>query len=277
MSSLGRRLLTASVLIPLAVWSVLGLATAHVAILFGLIALGAAWEWAGFAGLGPRGRIIYGLSVVLALRLVYGLAESLQGALFVLALAALWWCAALLWIAAAQGARNPRFMAQPTAVLGAGLLVLAPAWLALVALHGAGPDGPRLVLLLLVLIWTADSGAYFAGRRFGRRLLAAKVSPGKTWEGAAGGLMAVLVLSLLAVWYLDVAGVSPWLFVLLCAATVPVSILGDLAESLFKRQANVKDSGGLLPGHGGVLDRIDSLTAAAPFFSLGLYWLGARP
>jgi phosphatidate cytidylyltransferase len=156
----------------------------------------------------------------------------------------------------------------------AGDLILVPAWGALVALHGQEPHGPAWVLFLAALVWLADIGAFFAGRRWGRRKLAVRVSPGKSWEGVAGGVLAALAGAAVAV---VLAGEPlhqvPILFVLV-VVTVAASVLGDLTESLFKREAGLKDSGGLLPGHGGVLDRIDSLLAAAPVFVLGLVWLG---
>jgi phosphatidate cytidylyltransferase len=152
-------------------------------------------------------------------------------------------------------------------------VVLVPAWWALVALHGVSPSGRYYLLFLLVLVWVADSAAYFSGRLWGTNKLAPRISPGKTWEGVWGALIAGLVLGVLGVILFGVQG-SRWVaFVALCAATVAFSILGDLAESAFKRQSGLKDSGQLLPGHGGILDRVDSLTAAAPVFMLGLWSL----
>jgi phosphatidate cytidylyltransferase len=134
----------------------------------------------------------------------------------------------------------------------------------------------------MLLIWGADSGAYFAGRRWGKRKLAVQLSPGKTWEGVCGGAVLALLLVLpLTVWLLSnqVTGQMLWwpAYALLCVVTIVVSVSGDLLESVAKRRAGVKDSGQILPGHGGVLDRIDSLTAAAPCFTLGLLWLGLIP
>jgi len=157
-----------------------------------------------------------------------------------------------------------------------GFFVLVPAWIAPLALRelpqGLLPDGRWLTLYLLMIVWVADSGAYFAGHRWGKTKLAPHVSPGKTWEGVAGGLAAVLLLALLA-------GVFGWRFgaselviwVILSLVTAFVSVFGDLFESRAKRAAGVKDSGSILPGHGGVLDRIDAFTAAAPVFMLA--WL----
>jgi len=134
---------------------------------------------------------------------------------------------------------------------------------------------PGLVLFVLVLIWVADSAAFFVGRRFGRHKLASRVSPGKSWEGVAGGLLAVVLLAAGIAVANQPAIESPLLFVILSFAVAAASVLGDLVESLFKRRAGVKDSGTLIPGHGGVLDRIDSLTAAGPFFAAGWLLSGA--
>ena len=154
----------------------------------------------------------------------------------------------------------------------AGYLVLIPAWLSIVLLLQHA--GPAYVLLLMLLVWGADIGAYFSGRRFGRNKLAPRVSPGKTWEGLIGALLVSIIISLVAFEFLEISSILHTNLLILCLVMVLISILGDLVESMFKRMADVKDSGGLLPGHGGVLDRIDSLTAAAPVFTLGLYLLG---
>jgi phosphatidate cytidylyltransferase len=153
----------------------------------------------------------------------------------------------------------------------AGPLVLAPTWLALSSLHRVADHGPMLVLFLLVLVFAADVGAYFGGRAFGRLKLAPRVSPGKTWEGVIGGFAAAGVIATVgARWFaLPVPA-----FLALCAAVVSLSIVGDLTESMFKRHVGLKDSSKLLPGHGGILDRIDSISAAAPVFALGMMWMG---
>ena len=130
--------------------------------------------------------------------------------------------------------------------------------------------GLFLLLYVFVLVWAADSGAYFSGRAFGKRKLAPKVSPGKSWEGVFGGLITALVLAFVFIHFSSDALVGERNisgFVILSVATVAISVLGDLTESMFKRESGVKDSSQLIPGHGGVLDRIDSLTAAVPFFS----------
>ncbi|MEA3412443.1 MAG: phosphatidate cytidylyltransferase, partial [Pseudomonadota bacterium] len=140
----------------------------------------------------------------------------------------------------------------------------------LVDLHA---ERPELLLYLLVLIWLADSAAYFSGKKLGRTRLAPALSPGKSREGVFGALAATLLLGLAGAWWFDAGLVDGVYFVILSLLTALVSVEGDLFESLLKRRAGVKDSGRILPGHGGVLDRIDSLTAAAPVFWMGLYWI----
>jgi phosphatidate cytidylyltransferase len=129
------------------------------------------------------------------------------------------------------------------------------------------------LLFFFVLIWLADSAAYFSGKKFGRNKLAEQLSPGKTREGLWGALIATFILSLIGVLQFGLSPISSVYFIMLCLLTALISVVGDLYESLLKRNAGVKDSGFLIPGHGGVLDRIDSLLAAAPGFILGLYWL----
>jgi phosphatidate cytidylyltransferase len=172
--------------------------------------------------------------------------------------ATVWWIAALGWVLLWPGV-----VGFSSAAI-AGFVVLVPAWLALSKLH---TYKPQLMLFLLLLVVAADVGAYFAGRRFGRVKLAPRVSPGKTWEGVGGGILGATIIAIIGVVWLDMPF---WPFVGLCVLVVFASIVGDLTESLSKRHAGLKDSGTLLPGHGGVLDRVDSITAAAPVFLLGL-------
>lgn len=165
-------------------------------------------------------------------------------------------------------------LGSPVLGMATGLLVLFPAWLALVALQ----PRPWLLLALMGVVWVADSAAYFAGHRWGRLKLAPSISPGKTWEGVAGAVAGVALYHA-AVWHWGLAHQMPGAgagMALLVAALVPLSILGDLFESLMKRQAGVKDSGTLLPGHGGVLDRIDALTSTLPLAALAVGLMGLR-
>lgn len=231
--------------------------------------LAGAWEWSALIGAGERVASWTRLAFVVALIAVIAALSLPQPPLVtaptVLAIAIVWWVVAFCWVALAPGAA-PR----PAGAL-AGLLTLAPAWYALVHLRLDFAAGAQWILFLLVLVTATDSGAYFAGRKFGRVKLAPRVSPGKTWEGVLGGFVGgCIAASAGAVWFHLPAGP----FVLLALAVIVFSIVGDLTESLLKRRAGVKDSGTLFPGHGGMLDRIDSLTAAAPVFLAGLHALG---
>jgi phosphatidate cytidylyltransferase len=267
------RLLTAAVLVPAALAGLFLLPNRAWAMASGAFVLIGAWEWARLSGLAHAGRLIYGAvlgiaGAIIALSGGDGSALMDGGAAQLLFLAAtvFWLLVALPWVVSRWHCRHPALL------LGVGGLVLLPAWTGAVVLQRQ----PVQLLLLMAAIWIADSGAYFAGRRFGRHKLAPLVSPGKSWEGVAGGALAV------AAWHFVAHRVAPgllpggsgWLGLLLLEALVAVSIVGDLFESWMKREAGLKDSGSILPGHGGVLDRIDSLTAALPVAALMVWWTG---
>lgn len=200
-----------------------------------------------------------------------GFGYEAETAKTVLLVACGWWVFALAWVFNPGLGSGPGLL--PSLGKGlAGFLTLIPAWLSLWVTHGSFPKGPLLVLCLFAIVWAADSGAFFAGSRWGRRQLAGRVSPGKTWEGVIGGLAAAGIVGLLAGWLMGWSGLHLFQFVLICLVAVSFSVVGDLTESLLKRHRGLKDSGHLLPGHGGILDRIDSLTAAAPVFLLGILW-----
>ncbi|HFQ13560.1 MAG TPA: phosphatidate cytidylyltransferase [Gammaproteobacteria bacterium] len=268
---LRQRLLTAAILIPLVIGAIFALPDAGFVALLALFVLAGAWEWTRICGL--RAAPARGLYLLIFALCLWLLRQPPAAWLhLVLGLALLGWAAAIpVLLAYARGRdylRDRRFVK-----LLIGFFLLLPPFVALAQLRADPRFGPAYVLLLLLLIWTADSAAYFSGRRFGRRKLLPAVSPGKSWEGVAGALLATLALGVAAAYYfaLPLAG-----FVLLALMVTLVSILGDLSESLFKRQAGLKDSGRLLPGHGGVLDRIDSLTSAAPLFLAGMLWITER-
>ena len=190
-----------------------------------------------------------------------------------LVIAAGWWIGVLFrLIGYSPGDAPTRDLSIPG--LLAGLITLVPPWMALAWLHGHSGEGPVLTLFMLVLIWVADSGAYFAGRRWGRVKLAPHISPGKTREGVYGALAGATVCGLAMSMMQEFGVLHILLFTTLCIVTTVFSVVGDLFESLVKRRRGVKDSGTVLPGHGGILDRIDSLTAAAPIFALGVSALG---
>jgi phosphatidate cytidylyltransferase len=236
------------------------------ALVLTVILLAGAWEWSAFLALSsPARRLLYVLLVALLLPVAWRVSADRNGRDLILVAAVLWWIAALLWIALA-----PRRVTRWSAGL-AGVLALVPSWLALVRLLHMPPRGPQWVLFTLILVWVADIGAFFFGRRFGRVRLAPEVSPGKTWEGVLGGAAGSALVAIAGSAWFRIPLVS---FVPLCLAAVGFSIVGDLTESLLKRFAGMKDSGTVLPGHGGVMDRIDSLTGAAPVLLLGLSLLG---
>jgi phosphatidate cytidylyltransferase len=179
----------------------------------------------------------------------------------VLVIALLWWLVAL-----AAVLTYPRNISMATAA-GAGFATLLPAWGLLAFLHSSGPRGPSLVLTMLVIVWATDIGAFLAGRAFGRLKLAPRVSPNKTWEGLLGGILCAAAVGWAASGILGIAALQS---ASLAVATAMASVIGDLTVSMFKRNVGLKDSGHLLPGHGGLLDRIDSLTSAVAVFVLGL-------
>jgi phosphatidate cytidylyltransferase len=187
-----------------------------------------------------------------------------QGLSVLLLVAMTWWALALVLVV-----RYPRSFGSVFVAL-AGILVLLPSWALLVRLHREGVLGAQLAFTLLLIVWAADVGAYAFGRLLGRTKLAPAVSPGKTWEGVTGGVLAAGLAAGLAAQWLQLPASR---LVILGISTALISVLGDLTQSMFKRNVGLKDSGKLLPGHGGVLDRIDSLTAAVPAFIIGLWAL----
>ena len=274
-ANLKARVLASAVLIPAALAAVLLLPSAWFACFLAAFVLSAAWEWSALVGARGTGwRAAYTISVGTALAVLW--MWPAWGSV-VLWLALLYWLLCCPLVAAVQSGRAARALHTPVARVGAGWLTLIPAWWGLTWIHSAFESGPVLVLLVLVLVWVADIGAYFSGRRYGRRKLASRISPGKTWEGVFGALAAVAVATALFLVLSPVPESRLGEFFALCMAVGVISIVGDLMESLFKRYAGVKDSGALIPGHGGVLDRVDSITAAAPCFALGLAVIEGMP
>jgi phosphatidate cytidylyltransferase len=263
------RVITALVLAPLVVSAIYLLPLPWFAAVFWLAAAAGLFEWVALAGLTS----LAARALSVAALAVAALATWHAPGLWSVGLAAgssFWLIAIGLVLAYPRGAP---LTVRPWFSVPAGLLVCWAAWLALVVIREQ-PGGATWLFWLLLLIWSADIGAYFAGRRFGRRLLAPRVSPGKTWEGAAGGLAASCAVATALLVVMD-APVLRWLPAVVLL--VVVSIFGDLFESVLKRQRGVKDSGALLPGHGGALDRIDSLIAALPVFALILLSQASRP
>lgn len=274
LSTLAKRLIAGFILAATMVAATLVLPTLWFGVLTGAFVLVGAWEWsriAGWAAPGARAASVLAMAGILVL--TGWLVGREAGTLAVMLAALAWWLVALAWVVRAQQGLPIDAFGHPAVHVATGWLVLAPAWGAMVALHGSPGAGPWLVVYLMGLVSTADSAAYFAGRRFGRRRLASNVSPGKSVEGVVGALVAVTMLAAVVA---AAAGIpaAPG-FVALGIATALVSVLGDLTESMFKRRAGIKDSGSIIPGHGGILDRIDGYTAAAPVFALGWFVLGS--
>lgn len=264
-----QRVLTALVLLPLLLGAIWYLPPSGLYAVFCVAGLLAAWEWAGLMGSSPspKLRAAFVASCALAMAAVWFLRDY---ALWFCVAAALWWLYAIVLVRGYPGNFERAKPGLPAMWL-IGLLLLVPTMLGLWMLRDMA-DGALRVFFLFFLIFAADTGAYLAGRNFGRRKLAPAVSPGKTVEGAIGGLL------LCAAW---AACAGPLVFpletpmqvlqlVLLCLVVAGFSVVGDLIESLFKRSAGVKDSGNILPGHGGMLDRVDSVLAGAPLLALGL-------
>ena len=223
---------------------------------FFLAMLAGAWEWSAF--LGATGSALRWTYVLLIAALLAAATLFTPDVERVFQVALVWWLVALVWTFF-----FPTPIPRPVRWL-AGALLLVPLYLALVLLYAINP---LVLLFALVIVWLADVGAFFVGRALGRVKLAPRISPGKTWEGAIGGLVAVALLAGLATQWSE-AGLA--VLLPFCLAVASLSIVGDLTVSMFKRTAGLKDSGKLFPGHGGVLDRMDSIAAALPLFALGI-------
>ncbi len=270
---LKQRIFTALVLAPLVLGAVLLMPSNYLAVVFAAIVLLGGREWAILSGL-PKagGQLSYILVIAIFLLAAATIMNHSEWILWVLLVSVVWWMVTLIRLIRFRGTTQLRGFNLLQGI--EGILVLVPAWLSLVHLHRLPQNGPALLVFLLLLIWSADIGAYFAGRRWGRVKLAPQVSPGKTREGVYGAVCGALVWGLILAWWQGRDLQMYPLVVLLCIVTALFSVLGDLFESMLKRQRGMKDSGELLPGHGGVLDRIDSLTTAAPIFLLGVILMG---
>ncbi|RUO25413.1 CDP-diglyceride synthetase [Aliidiomarina minuta] len=284
---LKQRILTALVLLPLALYCIFFLPLNGFAI-FAFIALSiGAWEWSPLMGVCRKaGRVAYTLAVGLVIVALYlitpidslwneqGLVAPMYSTILI---GCVWWAFAVLMVL--NFPQSKRLWQRSRIWVGIfGFLILVPAWAALVSIRALNYDtnplfGAWTVLFIFALVWAADVGAYAAGRAFGRNKMMPAVSPGKTMEGLLGGVVLAFIVMVLVAQLLPVPPELYAGFYTVGLATVLVSVFGDLSESMFKRCAGVKDSGSILPGHGGVLDRIDSLTSALPIFVIGYLWL----
>jgi phosphatidate cytidylyltransferase len=269
---LKHRVITSLVLAPLVVLAVLMLPNQYVALIVALVTATGGVEWARLSGIETLSlQIAYSAVLILGLSGLYFMLPP-SWVLGILLISVLWWLSVLMRLVRYHA--DVPYRGSVMLRAAEGVIVLLPAGLALVWLHRITTDGPLFLLFVLILIWSADIGAYFAGHRWGKHKLAPQISPGKTREGVYGAMGSALLCAVLLTLWLNSEPGQALLIVILCLVTMFASVVGDLFESLIKRQQGVKDSGQLLPGHGGMLDRIDSLTAAAPVFLFGLILLG---
>ena len=238
-----------------------------VVIAFSSIAALAAWEWGGLMRQEPPARWLFALLTLFFCWQMYLIAENVFPLLFIASLV-LWLLIMPLWLYQRWTLAGNDFVGYFV-----GLLVILPTWAAMVSLQAVSS---WLLLAAMALVWVADVAAYFSGRAFGRRKLAPQISPGKTWEGVLGAVIGVIVYGSLVVSLTPLGGfvrLSPIGLAGLLILLTALSVVGDLFESLLKRHAQIKDSSQLLPGHGGILDRIDSLTSTLPFVAaLVILW-----
>ena len=274
------RVLAALVLTPIAIAAMLWLPTPWLMAAAAILFLAGLWEWFKLADvedtLARTVLLVANLGLMVAIvwasRMPGG---GLSWVLFKLAtmIGVIWWLLAGLWLKHYAFASDHDSHAR-IFKLAAGTLAIVPAWCAGAWIHGESPTGHRWLFIAVGLVWAADTGAYFVGRHFGKHKLSPRISPNKTVEGLLGGLIAGVVA---AVAFAPLAGASVAqlpLVALVAFVAVGFSVVGDLFESLLKRHVGVKDSGHLIPGHGGILDRIDGVIAALPIFALGKAWLG---
>jgi len=269
---LRNRIITAAILIPVVVAVIFLLDTIWFSALFAVFVAIGAWEWAGLCKLNEKIKILYSLFIVLILFGIYWLDSSFLYSSIVLC-GVVYWLFAVVLIVSYQKQRQILANSSPVLML-VGMLLLIPMWSGLTMLKSFSTNGASLIMCLMLLIWGADTAAYFAGKKWGKRKLASRVSPGKTWEGTIAGIVSSVVIGICYVIVSNKNLDDSLLFVGLSILTVIGSVFGDLMESLVKREAGQKDSGSILPGHGGVMDRIDSLTAASPIFVFGVIYSG---
>jgi len=288
---LKQRIVTALILAPAVIAAIFYLPLNYFSgFLLAVMAIGA-WEWGPLMGFASKGRrLVFVATTVLLISLLWYLiplnslwtfnVDIIEGRLYSLqsSVVYLLWLAVAWWVLSAiltlLYPKFSKFWSSHRSIRGVfGWLTLVPTWMAFMVLRSSEYStdpyhGAQLVMFLFLMVWSADVGAYFVGKSLGKHKLLPNVSPGKTIEGVVGGVITACI-------FIGVAGyVIGWnsqqftTVLLVTALITTVSVLGDLNESMFKRQAGIKDSGSILPGHGGILDRIDSLTATAPIYAL---------
>ena len=274
-----QRLLAAIVLIPLVIILLFFTQLSIFACIMIAVVTIAAWEWSQFLHItNKHSRLMFAFFIAVLLALLYfmPIPFELKSKLYniILSLSIIWWLVALYLVMSYP--KTIHYWSNIAVKLFFAFFTLFPFFISVIVLRSIDYQsncytGAILLLYIFVLVWATDTGAYFAGRTFGKRKLAPKVSPGKTVEGFIGGVSVALLISLI-VYYSNLFNIKLYVFFISSFFAILASVLGDLTESMFKREAGIKDSGNLIPGHGGILDRIDSLTAAVPIFTvLSLY------
>jgi phosphatidate cytidylyltransferase len=273
------RVIAALAMTPIAIAAILLLPTPWLVALAAIVFLAGLWEWFKLADIDDTlaRTVLLVVNMALMVAIVWGSRTS-GGLSYVLlqimiVVGVAWWLLAMLWLRHFDFASNHETHAR-VFKLAAGTLAIVPAWCALAVLHGSEPNGHRWLFVALMIVWAADSGAYFAGRRFGKRKLAPRISPNKTIEGLLGGVASGLVVALAFAPFAGATLRELPAVALVAIVAVLFSVVGDLFESLLKRHVGAKDSGDLIPGHGGILDRIDGVVAALPVFALGKALMG---
>ena len=275
---LKQRVITALVIVIFMAAAIVYLSPVAFAALMTVLVLGASWEWSALAGLRLFfGRLAFTLSCALLMAVVIWRSQLLSAEAQwsevrdILSLGCLWWALALLWVKTYPASAS--LWGSVLVRMFMGFLTLIPAWLAFISLR-LNEHGAAYLFILIGLVACADTGAYFSGRAWGKAKLAAAVSPGKSWAGFWGGLLLSTAFGITMWFFYGLQGMTLPQVVFIAVITALASVLGDLLESMIKRHQGVKDSGTILPGHGGLLDRLDSLTAAAPVFALCLLLVG---
>jgi phosphatidate cytidylyltransferase len=273
------RVIAALVLTPLAIAAMLLLPTPWLMALAAVIFLAGLWEWLRLTDIDDTlaRSVLLVVNLALMVAIVWA-SRTEQGFSYVLlqimvVIGVVWWLLAGLWLKHFEFASDHDTHAR-VFKLAAGTLAIIPAWCAMGVIHGSQPYGHRWLFVAVAIVWAADTGAYFAGRHYGRRKLSPRISPNKTVEGLLGGLACGLAVALALAPLAGATLAQLPAVALVALVAVAFSVVGDLFESLLKRHVGAKDSGDLIPGHGGILDRIDGVIAALPVFALGKAWLG---
>ncbi len=270
-ATLRSRVVTASLLAPIILALVWFSSFSVLTVFFGCVSLIGAFEWLRLSGVQDvRIKVIFYVALVAVATLILFNSSLVP---WFLSFVVLYWFVLAYRTLMSWTAQKPVW---PMGKRAAGFVILSGGWVAAVWQKVLLDGAPYLLVSLLLIIWAADTGAYFSGKRFGKTKLSPNISPGKTVEGMVGGVLGALLISALTgIFWLNLGGVRFWLWLALVAFVVIFSVIGDLVESTAKREADMKDSGSLLPGHGGMLDRVDSLMAAAPILAVGWMALSA--